>query len=78
MVKKSQHGTGDAVRVSLYSSQFNLMTEENFIGVTIYRYLRDIMNLYRPNGTVIIVGLRFLTNKGRQSELFGSSNGTKK
>ncbi|CAF2626341.1 unnamed protein product [Rotaria sp. Silwood2] len=38
--KKSQHGIGDAVRISLYSSEFNLMTEESFTGVT--NYLRRL------------------------------------
>jgi hypothetical protein len=72
----SQHGTGDAVRISIYSAEINLDTGEGFNGVSIYRSTRDIINPYEPNGTDLIVGLSFSTNKGRQIQLLGSSNGT--
>jgi hypothetical protein len=72
----SQHGIGDAIRYPIGWSMFNLTSGESFNGVTIYIDLRDIINPYLPNGTIIIVGLQFSTNKGRQSPLFGSSNGT--
>jgi len=72
----SRHGTGDAIRYPIGWSMFNLTAGESFIGVTMYINLRNIINPYRANGTIIIVGLQFSTSKGRQSQLFGSSNGT--
>ncbi len=73
---KTTHGTGDAGRPSIYSDEFTLVTGESFNGVTLYIDLRTIINPYLPNGTIIIVGLEFFTDKGRKSDLFGSSNGT--
>jgi hypothetical protein len=72
----SQHGTGDGVRIPLYSSIFTLRSTESFNGVTVYEGVCDIVNPYKPSGTDIIVGICFFTNQGRQSNIFGSSNGT--
>ena len=73
---KTTHGIGDAGRPSLYSDQFTLVTGESFNAVTVYSGIRPIINPYAPNGTFIIVGLQLFTDKGRQTDLFGSSNGT--
>jgi hypothetical protein len=74
--QSSQHGTGDTIRYPMYSNAFNLLTLESFNSVTLYVGLRDIINPYKPNGTIIVVGIQFFTNKGRQTQLLGSSNGT--
>lgn len=44
--------------------------------MTVYTGLRLIVDIFQPNGTFLVIGLRFHTNQGRQSDLFGSSNGT--
>jgi len=72
----SKHGYGDILRPPLNSSIFSLLSVESINGVTIYQGIRDIINTYKPNGTNIIVGIQFFTNRGRQSEIFGSTNGT--
>ena len=63
-------------RYSPYISQFNLAPDETVTGATIYTALRLIDNPYAPNGSFLVVGLRFYTSKGSTSDLFGSSNGT--
>ncbi|CAF2406824.1 unnamed protein product [Rotaria sp. Silwood2] len=73
--KSMQHGR-QTYRYSPYMSEFVLNPEESVNGVTIYTGTRLIDNPFAPNGTYLVVGLRFYTNKGRSSELFGSSNGT--
>lgn len=70
-----QHGQ------STYSSttrtyDFELNSNEYIDGVTVYTGIRLIVNIFQPNGTLLVMGLRFHTNQGRQSDLFGSSNGT--
>jgi hypothetical protein len=64
------------LRYSPYVSQFNLAPDETITGATIYTGQRLIENPYAPNGSFLIVGLRFYTSKGSTSDLFGSSNGT--
>ena len=71
----SQHGLGDTYRPAIHSGVFTLFNTESFNGVTVYRGVRDIINYYSPNGTNLIVGITFFTNKGRQSNVFGSSDG---
>ena len=56
--------------------RLKLKSNEYIDRVTIYTGIRQIPNLYKRNGTFLIVGLRFHTNHGTVSELFGSSNGT--
>ena len=73
----SQHGTGDPIRVPLFSGEIKLSAKERFIGVTLYKGLRDIVNPFKPNGTLIIVGIQFMTSTNRMSDVFGSENGTK-
>jgi hypothetical protein len=70
----NQHGE-QITRYSPYTSQFNLDSDETIIGATIYTGTRLIDNPYEPNGSFLIVGLRFYTSKGNESDLFGSSNG---
>ena len=55
---------------------FKLNRNESINGVRVYAGVRNITNLYKSNGTLIVVGVQFLTDQ-RQSDLFGSSNGTK-
>lgn len=71
----SKHGYGDFGRPPTYSSVFNLLTGESINGVVVYQGVRDIINQFKPNGTNVIVGLQFLTNHGRQSNVLGSMNG---
>ncbi|CAF4599445.1 unnamed protein product [Rotaria sp. Silwood1] len=73
--RSMQHGR-QTYRYSPYMSEFVLNPEESINGVTIYTGTRLIDNPFAPNGTYLVVGIRFYTNKGRSSELFGSSNGT--
>jgi hypothetical protein len=73
--KSEQHGrqTSD---YSPYTSTFYLEPGENINGVTVYTGTRLIDNPYAPNGSFLVVGLRFYTDQGHTSDLFGSSNGT--
>jgi hypothetical protein len=71
----TQHGFGDKYRPPINSGLFTLLNTESFNGVTVYRGVRDIINTYSPNGTDLIVGITFFTNKARQSSVFGSSDG---
>ncbi|CAF3429427.1 unnamed protein product [Rotaria sp. Silwood1] len=73
--RSMQHGR-QTYRYSPYMSEFVLNPEESINGITIYTGTRLIDNPFAPNGTYLVVGIRFYTNKGRSSELFGSSNGT--
>lgn len=73
--KSVQHGR-QTYRYSPYTSNFVLNAKESIISVTIYTGSRLIDNPFSPNGSYLIVGLRFQTNEGRFSDLFGSSNGT--
>lgn len=73
--KSQQHGR-ETYRYSPYTSQFDLDSGETINSVTVYEGTRLIDNPYAPNGTYLVIGLRFYTNNGRFSQLFGSSNGT--
>ncbi len=73
--KSKQHGQS-IFRNTPLTYHFLLNSNEHINGVTVYTGTRQILNLYQPNGTFLIVGLRFHTNQGRLSELFGSQNGT--
>ena len=55
--------------------QLKLEMNEYIDRITIYNATRKIVNLYKPNATHLVVGLRFYTNRRRASELFGSANG---
>ena len=57
--------------------RLKLKSNEYIDRVTVYTGIRQIPNLYKPNGTFLIVGLRFHTNQGRLSELFGSDNASR-
>lgn len=46
--------------------------------ITIYTGTRKIPNPYKPDGTFLVVGLRFYTNRGKTSRLFGSADGHEK
>lgn len=71
-----QHGA-QPYRLSPYTSNLVLYPKEGINGATIYTGTRIINNPYAPNGSsLLVVGVRFYTNQGRQSDLFGSSNGT--
>lgn len=72
----TKHGYGDLNRPSINSSIFNLLSKESINGIIIYHGIRDIINIYKPSGTDIIVGIQFFTNRGRQSDVYGSTNGT--
>ena len=72
----SQHGTGDLKRRPSSSALFQLKNGENFNNIVIYRDIRDIENPFAPNGTMLIVGIQFFTDQARQSDMFGSLNGT--
>ncbi|UJR33256.1 hypothetical protein I4U23_020711 [Adineta vaga] len=71
--KSKQHGS-EVYRSSPYTSTFVLESDEHIDSVSIYTSTRTIANPFSPNGTYLIVGLRFFTDRGRFSELFGSSN----
>ncbi|CAF4626410.1 unnamed protein product [Rotaria sp. Silwood1] len=73
--KSKQHGRTIYPSVG-HTYEFELNSNEYIDGVTVYTGIRWIVNRFKPNGTFLVVGLRFHTNQGRQSELFGSSNGT--
>ncbi len=70
--KSIQHG--ETPRGNSADYRFELNFEEHIDGVTIYTGTRLILNWYSPNGTFIVIGLRFHTNQGRQ-QLFGSDDG---
>ena len=71
-----QHGA-EPYRSSPYTSELVLNPNEGISGAMIYTGMRSINNPYTPNGSsFLIVGVRFYTDQGRQSDLFGSSNGT--
>ncbi len=72
--KSIQHGeTPPESSTNLY--RFKLKPMEHINGVTIYTGNRIIPNWYKPNGTFFVVGLRFHTNQGGLSALFGSDDG---
>lgn len=74
--KFQQHGQqtgGD----SPFMYGFDLDPEENINNITIYTGTRLIVNPYAPNGSFLVVGLRFYTDKGQSTVLLGSTNGTK-
>jgi hypothetical protein len=73
--QSKQHGCLVA-RTTDYTYEFHLNSDERIDGATVYTGVRKIDNFYSPNGTFLIVGLRFRTNQGRLSALFGSSDGT--
>ncbi|CAF2634115.1 unnamed protein product [Rotaria sp. Silwood2] len=73
--KSKQHGRTLYPYVP-HTDEFELNSNEFIDGVTVYTGIRGIFNPFQPNGSFLVVGLRFHTNQGRQSELFGSSNGT--
>ena len=54
-----------------------LSAGENINEVTFYQDYRRIINPWQPNGTYIVVGIQFKTDRDQQI-LFGSNNGTKK
>ncbi|CAF1599412.1 unnamed protein product [Adineta ricciae] len=72
--KSKQHGV-NVYRSSAFTSSFALESNENINGASIYVDMRAIPNPFSPNGTYIVVGLRFYTDQGRASDLFGSSKG---
>ena len=72
--KSKQHGV-NVYRSSAFTSSFALEPNENINGASIYVDIRAIPNPFSPNGTYIVVGLRFYTDQGRASDLFGSSKG---
>ncbi|CAF0797992.1 unnamed protein product [Rotaria sordida] len=74
--KRSMQRGRQTYRYSPYTSEFVLNPDESINRVTIYTNTRLIDNPFAPNGTFLVVGLRFYTDKERSSELFGSSNGT--
>ncbi len=73
--QSNQHGQQNG-GYSPYTSVFDLNPKERINGVTVYTGIRAIDNPYEPNGSYLVVGLRFYTDQGRTSDLFGSSNGT--
>lgn len=73
--KSEQHGAAGN-RESPFNSEFDLDHGENINGVSVYTGIRMINNPFSPNGSALVVGLRFYTDKGRSSVLLGSSNGT--
>jgi hypothetical protein len=73
--QSKQHGQS-TYQNSSCTHQFDLYSDEYIDGVTVYTGTRFIINLSQLNGTLLVIGLRFHTNQGRLSGLFGSSNGT--
>ncbi len=71
-----QHGR-QIERVSNVTDRFDLNPGENIDGLTVFTGTRMILNAYSPNGSLLVVGLRFHTDQQRTSNLFGSTDGTR-
>lgn len=54
-----------------------LTADEHIDEVTVYQDYRKIVNPWQPDGTYIVVGIEFKTDRDRRI-LFGSNNGTRK
>jgi len=74
--KFQQHGLQNGGN-SPFIYEFDLDPDESINNITIYIGTRSIVNPYEPNGSLLVVGLRFYTDKGQTTDLLGSSNGTK-
>jgi hypothetical protein len=74
--KSKQHGQKPLGSSMSRDYKLKLKPGEYINGVTIYTGIRKIPNQYKPDGTLIVVGLRFHMNQGGPSQLlFGSDDG---